>query len=160
MEYDVVTKQGRMVATMVNGELLDSPNDLIARSDGNVYFSNTTYELGPREEGLGFGLVRIDPMGNTSLIESGQLNGIALSPDETKLHVVRMGTWTLDATGTPGQDSSDPTPSGDGIAVDCAGNITNDGTNSAYGGPDGTTLMIVGPGTGVRTVQMTVPGLP
>jgi hypothetical protein len=159
MEYDVVTKQGRMVATMVDGELLDSPNDLIARGDGNIYFSNTTYELGPRPQGIGFGLVRIDPMGNTSLIEGGQLNGIALSPDETKLHVVGKGTWTLDAMGTPGQKGG-PQPGGDGIAVDCAGNITNNGTNSAYGGPDGKTLIIVGGGTSARTVQMTVPGLP
>ena len=53
-----------------------------------------------------------------------------------------------------------PTPSGDGIAVDCAGTISNNGTNSAFGGPDGKTLLIVGGGTKARTVQMTVPGLP
>jgi hypothetical protein len=103
--------------------------------------------------------VRIDPTGKTSLIEAGNLNGIALSPDETKLHVVGKGTWTLDAMGTPGQKGG-PQPGGDGIAVDCAGTITNNGTNSAYGGPDGKTLIIVGGGTSARTVQMTVPGLP
>jgi len=159
MEYNVTTKAPRMVATMVDGELLDSVNDLIARSDGNVYFSNTTYELGDREPGIGFGLVRIDPMGVTSLIESGQLNGIALSPDETKLHVVGKGTFTLDAMGVPGQ-KGEPTPNGDGIAVDCAGGISNRGTNSAYGGTDGKTLLVVGGGTNARTIQMTVPGLP
>ena len=159
MEYDVGSKQGRMVATTVNGKMLDSPNDLIARGDGNVYFSNTTYELGDREAGLGFGLVRIDPMGVTSLIEGGNLNGIALSPDENKLHVVGKGTWTLDAMGAAGQKGG-PSPGGDGIAVDCAGNITNNGTNSAYGGIDGKTLIIVGGGKSARTVQMTVPGLP
>jgi gluconolactonase len=159
VEYDLQTKEPRMVATMVNGELLDSPNDLIARSDGNVYFSNTTYELGNRPEGIGFGLMRIDPMGMTSLIEGGQLNGIALSPDETKLHVVQKGTWTLDAMGNA-SNKGQPTPSGDGIAVDCAGGISNRGTNSAYGGPDGKTLIVVGPGTNVRTIAMTVPGLP
>jgi gluconolactonase len=148
-----------MVATAVGDRMLDSPNDLIARSDGNVYFSNTTYELGNRPAGLGFAAVRIDPMGVTSLIEAGNLNGIALSPDETKLHVVGKGTWTLDAAGLPGQKGG-PSPGGDGIAVDCAGNITNNGTNSAYGGPDGKTLIIVGGGTDARTVQMTVPGLP
>jgi len=159
MEYDVKTKQGRMVATMANGKMLDSPNDLIARSDGNIYFSNRTAELGNRPVGLGESLVRIDPLGVTSVVQTGPLNGVALSPDETKLHVVTMGTWALDAAGLPGQKGS-PTPSGDGIAVDCAGNITNNGTNSAFGGPDGKTLMIVGGGTKARTVQMTVPGLP
>jgi gluconolactonase len=159
MEYDVVTKQGRSVASMVDGKMLDSPNDLIARGDGNVYFSNTTYELGDRPQGIGFALIRIDPLGMTSLIEGGNLNGIALSPDENKLHVVQKGTWTLDAQGKPG-DKGGPSPGGDGIAVDCAGNITNTGTNSAYGGPDGKTLIAVGGGTSARTIAVTVPGLP
>jgi gluconolactonase len=159
MEYNVVTKEGRMVATMAGGKMLDSPNDLIARSDGNVYFSNTTYELGNRPQGLGSALVRVDPMGVTSVIQMGGINGIALSPDETKLHVVQMGTWTLDAAGLPGQKGG-PTPGGDGIAVDCAGNITNNATNSAYGGPDGKTLIMVGGGTAAKTAVMTVPGLP
>lgn len=159
MEYDVKTKQGRAIATMVGGKLLDSPNDLVAHSNGTVYFSNTTYELGDREKGLDFGLVRIDPLGNTSLIEAGTLNGVALSPDETKLYVVRKGVWTLDPNGVPGQKMGGA-PSGDGIAVDCAGTVTNNGTNSAFGGPDGKTLLVVGPGTSARTYAMTVPGLP
>jgi hypothetical protein len=159
MEYDVKTKQGRTIASMVNGKLLDSPNDLIAHSNGNIYFSNTTYELGPRPQGLGTGLVRIDPVGNTSLIEAGGLNGVALSPDETKLYVVGKGVWTLDAMGVPGQKGGGG-PGGDGIAVDCAGNVSNNGTNSAFGGPDGKTLLVVGGGTAAKTIQMTVPGLP
>jgi len=159
MEYDVKTKAGRMIATMVDGEMLDSPNDLIARSDGNVYFSNRTAENGNRPVGLGEALVRIDPLGVTSVIQKGGLNGVALSPDETKLYVVGMGTWTLDAQGVPGQKGG-PTPGGDGIAVDCAGNILIIGTNSAFGGADSKTLLIVGGGATARTVTMTVPGLP
>lgn len=158
LEYNVVTKEARVIADMVDGEMLDSPNDLVARSDGNIYFSNRTAELGNRPQGLGEGLVRIDPEGNLSVIQMGGLNGVALSPDETKLHVVGMGTWTLAADGTP-MDRGEPTPGGDGIAVDCLGNITNDGTNSAYGGADGKTLLIVG-GTDARVVTATVPGLP
>jgi gluconolactonase len=159
MEYDVTTKQGRMVATMVGDKQLDSPNDIIARSDGNVYFSNRTAELGNRPVGLGEGLVRIDPMGNTSVIKMGGLNGVGLSPDETKLYVVSMGTWTLSADGTPGQNGA-PIPGGDGFAVDCADNILNNGTNSAFGGPDGKTLFIVGGGTAIKVATMAVPGLP
>jgi sugar lactone lactonase YvrE len=159
MEYDITTKQARTVASMTDGKMLDSPNDLIARSDGNVYFSNRTAELGNRPQGLGEGLVRIDPMGATSVIQMGNLNGVALSPDETKLHVVGMGTWTLDAAGVPGQKGQ-PTPGGDGFAVDCAGNILINGTNSAFGGPDMKTLLIVGPNTQVSFKTATVPGLP
>jgi gluconolactonase len=159
MEYDITTKQPRTIASMTDGKMLDSPNDLIARSDGNVYFSNRTAELGNRPKGLGEGLVRIDPMGTTSVIQMGNLNGVALSPDESKLHVVGMGTWTLDAAGVPGQKGQ-PTPGGDGFAVDCAGNILVNGTNSAFGGPDMKTLLIVGPGTQVSIKTATVPGLP
>jgi len=159
MEYNVMTKEGRMVATMAGGKMLDSPNDLIARSDGNVYFSNTTYELGNRPQGLGSALVRVDPMGVTSVIQMGGINGVALSPDETKLHVVQMGTWALDAAGLPGAKGG-ANPGGDGIAVDCAGTISNNGTNSAFGGPDGKTLLMVGGGTAAKTAVMTVPGLP
>jgi gluconolactonase len=158
MEYDVVTKEGRVVLDMVSGMLLDSPNDLVARSDGNIYFSNRTAELGDRPVGLGESLVRIDPEGNTSVIQTGGLNGVGLSPDETQLHVVGMGTWTLDADGTPGENGA-PTPGGDGFAVDCAGNILVSGTNSAFGGAEMRTLLIV-QGQNQRTVEMTVPGLP
>jgi gluconolactonase len=159
MEYDVTTKKGRAIATMVDGKKLDSPNDVIARSDGNIYFSNRTTELGSGTIELGESLVRVDPQGVASVVQKGQVNGVALSPDEKLLHVVYMGTFTLDAQGLPGQKGN-PTPSGDGIAVDCAGTISNNGTNSAFGGVDGKTLLIVGNGTKARTVQMTVPGLP
>jgi sugar lactone lactonase YvrE len=93
------------------------------------------------------------------VVEAGGLNGVALSPDETKLYVVGKGVFALDAMGVPGQKSG-PAPGGDGIAVDCAGNVTNNGTNSAYGGPDGKTLIVVGGGTNAKTIAMTVPGLP
>jgi gluconolactonase len=159
VEYDVKTKVLRKIATMANGKMFDSPNDLVARSDGNVYFSNRTAENGNRPVGLGEALVRIDPLGVTSVIQMGGLNGVALSPDETKLYVVGMGTWTLDAKGVPGQKGG-PTPGGDGIAVDCAGTILTNGTNSAFGGDDGKTLLIVGGGAKARLVTMTVPGLP
>lgn len=160
MEYNVTTKEGRTIANMAGGKKLDSVNDLIARSDGNVYASNTTYELDDKgSAGVGFGLIRVDPFGVATVIETGGLNGLALSPDETKLWVVQKGTFNLDAAGvaTKGQG---PTPGGDGIAVDCAGTIINEGTNAAFGGPDGKTLIAVGGGKSVRTIAMSAPGLP
>ena len=159
MEYDVTTKKGRTIASMANGKMLDAPNDLIARSDGNVYFSNTVYELGGRPQGLGNALVRVDPTGLVSVVQAGGLNGVALSPDEKTLYVVEMGTFPLDAAGLPGKNQGNA-PGGDGIAVDCAGTISITGTNSAYGGPDGKTPIAVGPNTDAKTYPMTVPGLP
>jgi gluconolactonase len=164
MKYDVVTKQGTMLATMAGGKMLDAPNDLISTSNNNIYFSNTTYELGGRPQGLGFALVRIDPTGMTSVIQMGQLNGMALSPDEKLLYVVQMGVWNVNADGSLGTKTAMGGPGGDGIAMDCAGNIVNEnssiGTNAAFGGPDGKTLIAVGGGTSAKLVQMTVPGFP
>ena len=160
MEYDVVSKQGRVVATMAGGKMLDSPNDLIAHRNGTIYFSNAIFELGGRPQGLGSALVKIDPLGNTSVVQMGGLNGVALSPDEKKLYVVQMGVWDLDDNGNILQKTTAAAPTGDGIAVDCAGTISNNGTNSAFGGPDGKTLLVVGPATAARTIQMTVPGIP
>jgi sugar lactone lactonase YvrE len=116
--------------------MLDSPNDLIANSNGKIFFSNATYELGGRPVGLGTAL-RIDPLGVTSLVKGG-LNGIALSPDERKRYVVGMGIGDVDAQGLP-------------TVRTAAG---------PRSGPDGKTMLIVGGGTNARTVQMTVPGLP
>ncbi len=159
MEYDPVTKVGHPIATMASGMMLDAPNDLIAHSNGTVFFSNTLYELGGRPQGLGTALVRIDPTGTTSIMR-GNPNGVALSPDESKLYVVGMGVWNLDANAVIGTKTNDPTPGGDGISVDCAGHILNVGTNSAFGGPDGKTLIAVGGGTKAVTYPMTVPGFP
>jgi sugar lactone lactonase YvrE len=97
-------------------------------------------------------------MGKTSVIEAGGLNGVALSPDEKKLYVVGKGVWNLDDQGKP-LNKMGGAPGGDGLAVDCAGNVTADQTNSAYGGPDGKTLFVV-QGTSARTYNVTIPGLP
>jgi gluconolactonase len=161
MEYDPVTKAPRMIANMQGTRMFDSPNDLVMHSSGNIYFSNTTYELGGRPGGgIGFALMRVDPAGVATVIESGNLNGLGLSPDEKLLHVVGRGVWNINADGSPGSKTGQGGPGGDGIAIDCAGRVTNTGTNSAYGGPDGKTLIAVGGGTSVRLIDVSVPGLP
>jgi hypothetical protein len=157
LEFDLKTKQSRVIASMVDGKKLDSPNDLVAHSNGTIYFSNTTFELDEQPE-LMEALVMIDPMGKTSVIEAGGLNGVALSPDEKKLYVVGKGVWNLDDQGKP-LAKMGGAPGGDGLAVDCAGNVTNDQTNSAYGGLDGKTLFVV-QGKSARTYSVTIPGLP
>jgi gluconolactonase len=164
MEYDPVTKQGRTIANMYNGKMLESPNDLIADTRGNIYFSNPDYELGGRTPGGTVGAYWIDPTGKlTQLSAGGEPNGVALSPDEKTLYIVQSGVYTLDATGVPTKTNMGA-PGGDGLAVDCAGRITADSTNSAYGGPDGKTMIVVsGSGInaiGARIFSVTVPGFP
>jgi gluconolactonase len=161
-EFDINTKQPRIVADMYMGKQFDSPNDLVVRSDGNIYFSNPNYELGGRPPGFGPAAFRIDPMGVVTLLsQGGEPNGAELSPDEKTLYIVQGGVWTLDASGAPTKTNQGP-PNADGFAVDCAGNLIIQGTNSAFGGPDGKTLIVVsnGGGPSVKFVQMTVPGMP
>ena len=175
MHYDVATKRGRVLADMAEGQMLDSVNDLVAHSNGTIYFTNPIYELGGRPSGLGQAVLRMDPAGAISVIARGGVNGIALSPDEKRLYVVLQGVWDLDDQGVPSNPRSFAL-GGDGIAVDCAGNIYDDsggirnaegqqigtfpaGTNMAFGGSDGKTLFVVG-NTTAHSVQMNIPGLP
>jgi gluconolactonase len=161
-KFDINTKQATIVANMYMGQMFDSPNDIIVHSSGNIYFTNPTYELGGRPQGFGPAVFRIDPMGTVSLLEKegGQPNGIGLSPDESKLYVVMAGVWSIDASGAPGTKISGNGPNADGFSIDCAGNIIIQGTNSAFGGPDGKTLIVVSNPPKVQLFQMTVPGLP
>lgn len=162
MEYDPVTKIGRVVANMAGGQMFDSPNDIISTSNGNIYFSNPTYELGGRPVGLGSALVRIDPAGVVSVMQKGGMpNGVTLSRDEKTLYVVDAGVWNLNADGSPGTKTNQAAPGGDGLAMDCAGNVLAIDTMGAFGGPDGKTLLAVkGDTTTARLIQMDVPGFP
>jgi gluconolactonase len=161
-EFNIKTKEARIVADMYMGMKFDSPNDVVVHHTGNIYFSNPSYELGGRPPGgIGGAFIRIDPLGVVSIITKtgGQPNGIGLSPDEKLLYTVGGGTWNIDENGVPTDRAAGAKQGGgDGFAVDCAGNISMNGTNSAFGGADGKLLIIVGGGVTIAT--MTVPGLP
>lgn len=177
VRFDLTTKQQITVADNYMGMMFDSPNDSVVHSTGTIYFSNTTTELGNRPPGVGLAAFRIDPAGVVSLIAKVPANGIGLTPDENKLYVLGGGTWDLDQLGVPSKPSSLFT-AGDGMAVDCSGNLyvfgniytpqgqrlgsyaSPSGTNLAFGGADGKTLLVVGTGAQVREVQMNLPGLP
>ncbi len=177
-EFDIVTKQPTILSDMFMGEMLDSPNDLVQHSNGGIYFTNPTYELGGRPEGVGPAIFRRDPAGMLSTLSEGnpQPNGIALSPAEDRLYVVNGGLWDVDAAGVPSNRRDFPLQA-DGLGMDCAGNVYlsggtirnpdgdqigqfSGGTNLAFGGPDGKTILVVGGGTTVKILQTNVPGLP
>jgi gluconolactonase len=175
VRFDLATKQPTTLADSYMGRMLDTPNDLVVHSNGSIYFTNPDFELGNRPPGVGRATFRIDPAGALSLIAMGSANGIALSPDERRLYALQGGIWDLDAAGVP-SNRRDLFVGGDGMAVDCAGNVYasggiftsagqrignyGGGTNLAFGGADGRTLLVVGPGTTVRALRMSVPGLP
>jgi gluconolactonase len=101
------------IATAYRGKRFNSPNDVVRRSDGIVFFTDPPYGLkgmddSPARE-LDFnGVYRLDSDGTVHLLEDGLRfpNGIALSPDERTLYVSNSDperpiwmAYTLDARG-------------------------------------------------------------
>jgi gluconolactonase len=174
VHVDLVSKELTTVADQYMGQMLDTPNDLVQHDNGSIYFTNPTYELGGRPEGIGSAAFRVDPAGEISMLGEGPCNGIVLSPDQSRLYVISLGIWDLDDQGVP-SNRQEMFTRGDGMAVDCAGNIYangsiwspdgenigswGEGTNLAFGGEDGTSLFVVASGR-VRLATSEVPGPP
>jgi gluconolactonase len=137
------TGQITVLADRYDGKRLNSPNDLVYRSDGTLYFTDPPFGLpkafdDPRKE-LPFSGVYMVKHGRVVLLtkELSGPNGIAFSPDERYLYV---DNWDLKrkvlmryevqpdgsiANGTVFHDftkSAEPVAL-DGIKVDQAGNV-------------------------------------
>jgi gluconolactonase len=85
-----------VMADGYEGKRLNSPNDLVYRSDGTLYFTDPPFGLAdPADRELGFsGVFRVRD-GEVSLLTSELLgpNGLAFSPDERWLYV---GNWDFE----------------------------------------------------------------
>ncbi len=152
------------VAGSYNGQRLNSPNDLVQHSNGDIYFTDPPYGL---EEGvddpakeLDFqGVYRVTPEGEVILLtdELSRPNGIAFSPDEKTLYVANSSNenpvWmafdvTEDGNLTNGRVFHDAgeftgvdSGSQDGMDVDANGNIYATGPGGVWiFSPDGTIL--------------------
>ena len=69
---------------------LNRPNDVVARSDGTIYFTDPAGRLPPEERELDYsGIHLIAPNGSTAIAtkEAEYPNGLAFCPDETLLYV-------------------------------------------------------------------------
>jgi gluconolactonase len=138
-------KDGRetILADRFEGKRLNSPNDLVYRSDGTLFFTDPPFGLpkffdDPRKE-LNFSGVYSIYKGKLQLLtkEFTGPNGIALSPDEKYLYVgnwdekkktvyryevqadgtIRNGKLFFDFTAFPGEDAID------GVKTDAEGNV-------------------------------------
>jgi gluconolactonase len=132
-----------VIADKFIGKRLNSPNDLVYRSDGALFFTDPPFGLpkfadDPRREQPHFGVYSVKD-GKVQLVSTDfdGPNGLAFSPDEKFLYV---GTWSTkqtvvnrypvnaDATLGKGELFFDLTTPGaedaiDGIKVDRAGNV-------------------------------------
>ncbi len=123
------------IATHYDGLRLNSPNDLAMRSDGSVFFADPPYGLmdqgGISETGFN-GIYRLSSSGEVQLMDTSlnRPNGIAFSPDETKLYVTdsetrKLFVWDVvdDTTITNKQELAFMQPAGyaDGMKVDPEG---------------------------------------
>ena len=145
-----------VLADRYNGKRLNSPNDLVYRSDGTLFFTDPPFGLpkfhdDPRRETPFSGVYSVHD-GKVRLLTTDFTgpNGLAFSPDENFLYVgdwdekhkvvnrypvyadgtLGKGAVFFDMTSAPGEDAID------GIKVDKAGNVF-------VSGPDG--LWILSP---------------
>jgi gluconolactonase len=142
-------EDGRVVtvASQYKGKRLNSPNDLVVKSDGSIYFTDPPYGIKSEQEELGFyGVYRIAPDGTLTLLvrDFVRPNGIAFSPDEKKLYVddsekghIRVFDVKPDGTVENGQifaELKDPNKSGvpDGMKVDQEGNVYSTGPGGVW----------------------------
>ena len=153
-----------VLASHWQGKELNSPNDLVAKSDGAIYFSDPTYgrireDVGiPRPLTLDFrGVYRIAPDGALTLVASDfeMPNGLCFSLDEKRLFIndtprlhVRVFDVQPDGSLTGGRVFGETTGEGegrpDGMKLDSAGNLYCTGPGGVHVfDPDGRCLGVI-----------------
>ena len=90
-----------VLADRYQGKRLNSPNDVVVRSDGSIWFTDPSYGIDHDYEGLrqereldGCHVYRIDPA--TAEVtrvadDFARPNGLAFSPDESRLYIADSG---------------------------------------------------------------------
>jgi gluconolactonase len=130
------TGEETVLAATYTGKKLNSPNDVVVKSDGSIFFTDPPFNIpaGQKAE-LGFsGIYRISPYGSLQLLDASlnEPNGICFSPDETKLYVNNSServiyVWDVvnDSTITNKRRFASMNPVGyaDGMKIDAAGNV-------------------------------------
>jgi gluconolactonase len=196
-QFDLATGGATPLATGINGIRFDAPNDLVIRSDGNVYFSDTDFQAPQPAPQPQTRLYRVAAGTHVvSVLDAtrNQPNGVTLSLDENTLFVawpagIYKYALAQDGSAGTGVLVTSSVGSGDGMTVDCAGNLyvaTNTDivvlnpagteihrltfsgvqsvTNAAFGGPDHKTLYVTALGSqmqkGLFKVDFAIPGQP
>ncbi|MFZ9677928.1 MAG: SMP-30/gluconolactonase/LRE family protein [Quisquiliibacterium sp.] len=131
------------IAEHFEGKRLNSPNDVVCKSDGSIWFTDPSfgilgyYEGGKAPPELPTNVYRLDVDGSLTVVAEGinQPNGLAFSPDESLLYIVesrstprRILAYDVTQQGralSGGRILIDAGPKGtpDGFRVDIHGNL-------------------------------------
>lgn len=83
-----------------DGKRLNSPNDVVVKSDGSIWFTDPTFGILSEYEGhrdvqeLPTNVYRVDGRTGAATVVTGEVkqpNGLCFSPDESRLYVVESG---------------------------------------------------------------------
>jgi gluconolactonase len=98
------TEYDGTITTVVDrfeGKPLNSPNDIVCKSDGSIWFTDPPFGVLGYYEGyvaqpeLPTNVYRVDPTTKEIVAVAGDVNrpnGLAFSPDESKLYIIEAGT--------------------------------------------------------------------
>ena len=135
-----------VLADQYQGKRLNSPNDVVVKSDGVIYFTDPPYgiDLKDREQPCN-GVYRILPGGTLELLvdDFDRPNGLAFSPEESMLYIddsprrhVRAFDMRLDGTLANSRviaDMDHPQPgSPDGMKIDIEGHLYVTGATGVW----------------------------
>ncbi|TCT10567.1 gluconolactonase [Tepidamorphus gemmatus] len=157
-----------VIADRYRGKRLNSPNDVVVKSDGSIWFTDPTYGIMSDYEGNkgkqeqdGCFVYRVDPVtGELSVVADDFVkpNGLAFSPDERLLYIADSGlshdpdgphhirVFEVDgdrlANGRIFTEVSPGVP--DGMRVDVEGNVWTSAQDGIHcHAPDGTLIGII-----------------
>jgi sugar lactone lactonase YvrE len=151
-----------VLAERFEGKRLNSPNDIVVKSDGSIYFTDPPYAIQPSTPGMPRppawwtapipgkelpynGVYRLNPDGTLRLLvdDFALPNGLAFSPDESALYVadsahghIRAFDVRPDGTLTNGripfEMPSNDPGVADGFKVDLQGNVFSTGPGGVW----------------------------
>ena len=131
--YNLATAERSSVAETFNGQVFNSPNDLVVARDGSVYFTDPAFQRDAAPGGQEkTGVYRVAVDGTVTLVDDSisNPNGITLSPAQDVLYVNGGGEQGIlrayplvDGVPGAGKDLVQGLVIPDGMAVDCHGNI-------------------------------------
>jgi len=185
LAFNLTNMTSTPIASTYMGKRFNTPNDLTVRSDGTIYFSDPDFQApSPRPQAM-TRVYRLPPGAAEPVVVDAALqnpNGVTLSLDETSLYVTDgQGLWryAVSSDGSTGTGTriaqSAVGGGGDGMAIDCAGNLyvaiqqrvvvvnpsgtgtslgtvtlntVSSVTNVAFGGANHQTLYVSGQGNG------------